>query len=427
MPPRILGRDSHPISRKEIDPCALKVLYRLYRSGHTAYLVGGGVRDLFLNRRPKDFDVVTSARPSQVKKLFRNCRLIGRRFRLAHVHFSGGRLIEVATFRSDPGGDDESDELLVRDDNTFGSPEEDALRRDFTINGLFYDIADFSVIDYVGGVDDLQKGIIRTIRDPWTRFQEDPVRMLRAIKFAARLGFRIEKNTWEAMLDSREAIAKSAPPRVFEDFARLLAEGSSCRSLELLDDSGLLSLIEPHMGEYLAAASRGDMVEDPDGELLFRLLEASDELIGSGRELTRPVVFAAWIFPRVLEAGLLTGGSPDVVVRREALKILPEIGLSRRDTERAQQILLAQRKFRPRSGHKRPSSKSFQTKSYFPESLDLFEIFVKATGHWQEELDHWLEQRQTRKEQTSSSDSKPQKKSGRRRVRRRQTRKGESS
>ena len=170
----VLKRSEHPISRRHIESGALRVLSRLYRAGHTAYLVGGSVRDLFLDRTPKDFDIVTSARPTQVRKLFRNCRLIGRRFRLAHVHFSGSEIVEVATFRCQPEAND-GDPFLVTD-NKFGFPEEDAYRRDFTINGLFYNIADYSVIDYVGGVRDIEKRMIRTINDPWTRFQEDPVR-----------------------------------------------------------------------------------------------------------------------------------------------------------------------------------------------------------------------------------------------------------
>ncbi|MCA9791825.1 MAG: polynucleotide adenylyltransferase PcnB [Candidatus Eremiobacteraeota bacterium] len=422
MPARVIARDKHPISRKDIDPCALKVLYRLYRSGHTAYLVGGGVRDLFLGRIPKDFDVVTSARPSQVKKLFRNCRLIGRRFRLAHVHFSAGRLVEVATFRSDPGGMDESDDLLVREDNTFGTPEEDALRRDFTINGLFYDVADFSVIDYVGGVEDVQRGIVRTIRDPWTRFQEDPIRLLRAIKFAARLGFRIEAKTWDALCESREAITKCAPPRVFEDFARLLEEGSACRSLELLEESGLLGLMEPHLDRYLVEAGRGKMVEDHDGELLFRLLEAADEIRAEGRQLSRAVLFAAWIMPLVLEEGLLSGSNPDAIVRKAAHRVLQPIGVSRRDGERVQQILLAQRRLRPKSKKRASAPKAFHQKSYFGESVDLFELFVKASGHWTEELDYWRSfRRQPRAGRDEPSGESSPRKRKRRRVRRRRT------
>src|ERR1700756_5693495 len=203
--PRVIAREEHTLSRRDIDPDALKVLYRLRQGDHVAYLVGGSVRDLLLARRPKDFDIGTSAHPYQVKKLFRNCWIIGRRFRLAHVRF-GPKVIEVATFRRQvqPGEEIAQDGVPVPDpstpegqhllhhDNTFGSPEEDAFRRDFTINALFYDIATFSVIDYVGGLEDLRAGVVRSIGDPDVRLREDPVRMLRAIALAARLGFTIE-------------------------------------------------------------------------------------------------------------------------------------------------------------------------------------------------------------------------------------------
>src|ERR1043166_885314 len=198
--PVIVPRAQHPISRRDIDPDALKVLYRLHESGYTAYLVGGSVRDLLLSRRPKDFDIGTSAHPYQVKKLFRNCWIIGRRFRLAHVKF-GTKIIEVATFRRQVAAGEEvvtdgvpapdpstpEGEQLIHHDNTFGTPEEDAFRRDFTINALFYDIATFSVIDYVGGLADLRSGIVRSIGDPDVRLREDPVRMIRAIALAGRL------------------------------------------------------------------------------------------------------------------------------------------------------------------------------------------------------------------------------------------------
>ena len=216
--PRIVRREEHSVSRRDIDPDALKVLYRLRQYDHVAYLVGGSVRDLLLGRRPKDFDVGTSAHPYQVKKLFRNCWIIGRRFRLAHVKF-GMKVIEVATFRRQVVAGEEvvadgvpapdpttpEGEQLIHHDNTFGTPEEDAFRRDFTINALFYDIATFSVIDYVGGLEDLRAGIVRSIGDPDVRLNEDPVRMLRAIAIAARLDFTIEPS----LLDGDP----HAPPR----------------------------------------------------------------------------------------------------------------------------------------------------------------------------------------------------------------------
>src|SRR3981081_1268566 len=211
--PTVVARSEHSISRRDIDPDALKVLYRLHEHNYAAYLVGGSVRDLLLGRRPKDFDIGTSAHPHQVKKLFRNCWIIGRRFRLCHVRFGPNKVIEGPTFRrqgqpceeivpeaaSPPAGPGNDDAHVIHRDNTFGTPEEDAFRRDFTINALAYDIATFSIIDYVGGLDDLRAGIVRSIGDPDVRLNEDPVRMLRAIGIAARLDFSIEPSLLRAI------------------------------------------------------------------------------------------------------------------------------------------------------------------------------------------------------------------------------------
>src|SRR5437868_9737898 len=221
--PRVIPRSEHTLSRSDVDPDALKVLYRLRQGEHIAYLVGGSVRDLLLGRRPKDFDIGTSAHPYQVKKLFRNCWIIGRRFRLAHVKF-GTKVIEVATFRRQVQPGEELVEVpgepaagpdghLIHRDNTFGTPEEDAFRRDFTINALFYDIATFSIIDYVGGLPDLHAGVVRAIGDPEVRFREDPVRMMRAVALAARLDFTIDPRSRDAIQVHRQEIARSSPPR----------------------------------------------------------------------------------------------------------------------------------------------------------------------------------------------------------------------
>ena len=225
--PRILERSQHPISRKNISSNALKVLYRLHRKGHQAYLVGGSVRDLMLGLSPKDFDVGTDAAPHEVRRLFRNSRIIGRRFRLVHVVF-GPEVIEVSTFRRDPDPrqqDSEDGELLITSDNVFGTPREDAFRRDFTINALFYDIADFSVIDYVGGIEDLERRIVRVIGDPDVRMQEDPVRMMRACEFAGRLDFGIDRDTQESIQRHRQKLEMASPARLTEEVVQLLRCG----------------------------------------------------------------------------------------------------------------------------------------------------------------------------------------------------------
>jgi len=261
--PVIVPRAEHPISRRDIDADALKVLYRLHESGYTAYLVGGSVRDLLLSRRPKDFDIGTSAHPYQVKKLFRNCWIIGRRFRLAHVRF-GLKAIEVATFRKNipagsegepaeappsPHATDAADaaDLLIKHDNTFGTPEEDAFRRDFTINALFYDVGSFSIIDYVGGLQDLKDGLIRCIGDPNERFQEDPVRMLRAIVMASRLGFRIDDPVVKAIATHRKLMATASPARMIEEYYKILRSGAAEATFRALAEHRLLEPVTPEI------------------------------------------------------------------------------------------------------------------------------------------------------------------------------------
>ena len=251
--PVIYSRSEHCISRANIDPDALKVLYRLSQLGYTAYLVGGGVRDLLMGRKPKDFDVATSATPSEVRRAFRNCFLIGRRFRLAHVRF-GEKIIETATFRQDSQTVGEIIEHAAEgphEDNTFGTPETDAYRRDFTVNGLFYNIEDFSVIDWVGGMKDLEKRVIRTIGDPEIRFREDPVRMMRAIRFSSRLGFKIERKTAAAMKKCHSCILNAAVPRVCEEVFRLFAFGHSAEAFRMMYECGMLGDLLPALSKFL--------------------------------------------------------------------------------------------------------------------------------------------------------------------------------
>jgi poly(A) polymerase len=237
------------LDRAAIDPDADRVVRKLTRAGFKAYLVGGCVRDLLVQRTPKDWDVATSATPNEIKATFRNSRIIGRRFRLAHVFF-GSKIIETSTFRAPPR-EGEEDDLLIRRDNVFGTETEDARRRDFTINGLFYDVEKEEVIDHVHGLADLDAKLMRTIGDPEVRFQEDPVRMLRAVKFAARLDFGFEPATWKALLRWRGEISKCAPPRLLEEIHRLMRGGAARRSFELLVETGSLAVLSPHLAGLL--------------------------------------------------------------------------------------------------------------------------------------------------------------------------------
>ena len=239
--PRIIRREDHPISRKDIDRDSLHVLYKLKDAGHESYLVGGAVRDLFMGKRPKDYDVATDARPNELRRIFRNSRIVGRRFRLVHVFF-GPKNVEVATLRS-AAEPQAHDDLYVDDDNEWGDIESDSFRRDFTINALFYSIRDFALIDYTGGIEDLKAQRIRAIGDAQVRFQEDPVRMLRAIKFAARFGFTIEDHTHNALLDQQAEILKASRHRVTEEIFRILTQANRENGLKLLADYGMLGML----------------------------------------------------------------------------------------------------------------------------------------------------------------------------------------
>jgi len=291
-----IPRSEHAISRSNISEYALKVLHRLHKAGYAAYLVGGGVRDLLLGREPKDFDVATDARPEEVKQLFRNCRLIGRRFRLAHVHF-GREIIEVATFRA--AHDEEGDALtsdsgmLVRD-NVYGSLEDDAWRRDFTVNALYYDIRDFSVVDYAGGVPDLEAGLLRMIGDPQKRFREDPVRMLRAVRFAAKLGFRIEPRCEAAIRELGYLLEEVSNARLFDETLKLFLAGFAVQSYELLRHYDLFQHLFPDTDDCLA--------EEEDHfphTLIVHALENTDRRVDEGQPVTPAFLYAALLWEPV--------------------------------------------------------------------------------------------------------------------------------
>jgi poly(A) polymerase len=261
-----------------IDPDALKIMYRLIHYGYKAYLVGGGVRDLLLHKKPKDFDIATDATPRKVKAIFSNSRIIGRRFKLVHVFFRGNKIVEVATFRdsSDEHEGDESSgdegERKIIGDNRYGSEATDALRRDLTINGLFYDLATFSIIDYVGGVRDLQSGIVRVIGDPDVRFAEDPVRLIRVVRHAARSGFQIDPECRESILRNAHLITESSSMRVFEEVKKDLTCGHFCTILQLLHAHDLLPYLLPEL-----AVDGGRLLRY--GSRFSEALQRSDELV----------------------------------------------------------------------------------------------------------------------------------------------------
>ena len=388
---KTVPRAQHTISRRDIDPDALKVLYRLREADHIAYLVGGSVRDLLLGRRPKDFDIGTSAHPSQIKKLFRNCWIIGRRFRLAHVKF-GPKVIEVATFRRQlaPGEEVVADGVpapdpttnegrhLIHHDNTFGTPEEDAFRRDFTVNALSYNIADFSVIDYVGGLDDLGAKVVRSIGDPEVRIHEDPVRMLRAVALASRLDFAIDPPLEAAIRKHRREIEKSSPPRLIEEYYKILRAGASEKTFRSLHDIGLL---EPLSAELHHRA----------GPQLWQSLAELDAYrlkFGATPEtLTNPILLGSLIVPLGLplrgEHPSQADDSVDKKKKAPALK-LGELPLARGDVERLRQSLMLQRRLRDLSAHPRVQ-RSLTHRSIFREAL----VWLEVHGQAPEAVEHW--------------------------------------
>ena len=281
------------ISEELLDSDAVKVVRRLRRASHHAYLVGGCVRDLLLGIRPKDFDVATSAHPNQVKDTFRNSRLIGRRFRLAHVFFRGGKIIEVSTFRANPLDElqDLPPDLLIRHDNVFGNEEEDARRRDFTINGLFYDVDEGKVVDHVAGKADLAARLVRTIGNPDVRMREDPVRILRAIRFAAKCAFEVEPGTLAAMQTHVEEIPRCAPPRVLEEVMKLLRSGAARRCFELLRQIGALRILLPPVAAYLERHG------PREAERHLRALDALDAHVRVGEIPSDAVLLATLLAP----------------------------------------------------------------------------------------------------------------------------------
>jgi len=390
--PRILDRSEHSISRKRIESNALKVLYRLSRSGYKGYLVGGSVRDLMLGRQPKDFDAATDAKPNQVRRLFRNSRIIGRRFRLVHVFFHDG-IIELATFRRDPDPKEQSSapgDLLITSDNVFGTPRQDAFRRDFTVNALFYDISQYSVIDYVGGIDDLRAGIIRTIGDPEIRFREDPVRMMRACEMAGRLDFTIDGASQAAIKKLSGEIDKAAPARLTEEIVQLLRCGAAGPAMQWMYDLGLLDRVLPEAGVILSARRRGAAEFE-------RLVPAIDELIRRGSDLSDPTLLAALLLPGVLLKRRGIEEESGRRIQRQRLRRLTEevaAPFFARHTVakfKAEAVTLALETFNSLGERRWNVNERIQLarRSSFRDALGLFEIMVEATGEGKSQFEAW--------------------------------------
>lgn len=365
------------LDHSRIDPDAQKVIQRLTRHGFQAYLVGGCVRDLLLDRHPKDFDIATSARPEEVRRLFRNSRVIGRRFRLVHVFFGRGKVIEVATFRRNPtglhdalengngngNGCDDVD-LLIRNDNSFGEAHEDALRRDFTINALFYDFERRQVLDWAEGMKDLERRTIRTIGDPETRFREDPVRILRAIKFAARLDFGIEPEVYDAMAVTRDSLARAARPRLFEEILRLLRGGAAHRSLWLAWEVGALSVLLPELSAFLDDDSE---IEGPAAHAFRSLGEIDRRTQQRGAPLDDIVLFTTLLLEPLEEA--CENQRDRVAAAYDFLDpIIDRLAVPRRMTDAIRRILAAM----PRMAKGKPGR--FARTDLYPLAQEIVEL-----------------------------------------------------
>ena len=405
LPPVILSRDEHNISRNDIDKPALDVLYGLKRAGYDAYLVGGCVRDLLLGLEPKDFDVVTNAEPEQIKAVFkRNCQLIGRRFRLAHVRF-GRTVIEVATFRGQGNGQNRQDYFgrngkksgkarevddtgrLVRD-NVYGTIEEDVWRRDFTVNALYYNIRDYSIVDYTGGLKDIKLGELRLIGDPETRYREDPVRMIRAIRFAAKLGFKIEKHTEKPIMELASLFDDVSNARLFEEVLKLFHSGVAVQVFEKLRHFGLFGYLFPLTEQMLEGESEGF-----PRMLVIEALKSTDERIRSGKTVNPSFLFSAMLWESMQQrkkVHLADGLAPQDAFHAAANDVIDQqikrTAIPKRFTAQMRDIWNLQHRLPKRHGSK---AQKLQEHPRFRAAYDFLGIRVAAGETDLKELFDW--------------------------------------
>ena len=391
----MIPRDQHTISRKDISPNALRVLYRLRDAGFEGYLVGGAVRDLLVGGRPKDFDVATNATPEEVKQLFRNCRLIGRRFRLAHVVF-GREIIEVATFRanSDDGtGDREVENGMLVRDNVYGSIEDDAVRRDFSCNALYYAIEDFSVRDYCGGFEDVQARVMRLIGEPEQRYREDPVRMLRAVRLAAKLGFEIEPATAAPIPHLAGLLADSAPARLFEEVLKLFLSGHAVASFEGLERFGLFAVMFPESAQALRSNRSGAL-----RRVVIEGLRNTDQRVANDEPVSPAFLFALLLWPAfcrdmivLQKQGLAAEEAQRRAADRVTLHQLATIALPRRFSLPMQEIWLLQSRFGSRQ-----RKRVFRTLTHprFRAAFDFLVLRQAGSPEHAEDIAFWREAQQ---------------------------------
>ncbi|MGH8193490.1 MAG: polynucleotide adenylyltransferase PcnB [Woeseiaceae bacterium] len=419
--PKIIPRPSHNVSRAEISKSALKVLYRLHGAGFQAFLVGGSVRDALLGLHPKDFDIATDAHPEELKALFGNCRLIGRRFRLAHIRF-GREIIEVATFRAAAGdaGDPDvahDDEGRILRDNLYGKIEEDVWRRDFSCNALYYNIADFSIWDYVGGVDDIKAKRLVLIGDPHQRLREDPVRMLRAIRFAAKLDFRIDRSVADAIAERRGLLRNVPPARLFDEFLKLFQSGHAAPTFELLREHQLFEQLFPETQDHLER-------DDAYVRFVTSALVSTDQRVAEGKSVTPMFLLGVFLWAPVQsfaehlrtseemsEAEALGIAAQEISARQ-----LARIAIPRRFTAPMRDMLALQPRFANRHGRR---ALKFLEHRRFRAAYDFMMLRSEAGDIDQETADFWTGVQKESADQRLTSFDLPSGGKGRRRPPRR--------
>ncbi len=374
-------RDSHNLRKSDIDPDALKIIHRLNKFGYKAFIVGGGVRDILLGKRPKDFDVATNATPNQIRKMFNNCRIIGKRFKLVHILFRG-KIIEVSTFRSLPEHRKESHkkvkDYLLKKDNVYGSAKEDAARRDFTINSLYFDVRNESIIDYVGGFEDIQNRVLRVIGDPDVSFKEDPVRMLRAVKFSVLLGLGIEKKTKQSIKKNRMEIRKASPARLLEEYNKIFRTWKTSLIFQALAENHLLEIMIPEPFEKDR--------KNPDWPECFletkvgKRLAIIDKLLSEREEMTPCIFYAILSYELVKDAIEGKKGNVAHNVKIALESFCQSMGIPKRDKDKLVKIFTSQTRFLHTEEEKAEQNAFFKKKDYFYDAFMVFKIIAMSLG-----------------------------------------------
>lgn len=426
---QIIPREQHSISRQQISENALKVLYRLNNSGHEAYLVGGGVRDILLGLQPKDFDVVTDATPEQVKALFRNCRLVGRRFRLAHILF-GREIIEVATMRGHPDQEEISQGIARRDDNgmilrdnVWGTIEEDAERRDFSVNALYYSVKDFSLHAFAGGLDAIKQRRLALIGDPERRYREDPVRMLRAVRFTTKLKMKIAPETERPIYDLASQLASIPAARLFEECNKLFLAGHAAENLRLLRQYGLFQALFPQLAQHLSGDAGA-----PDERFLHQALTNTDQRVAEGKSVTPAFLYGALMWPLVeqlaqnleLESGLKSHEAFQVACSEALDNQQQRVAIPRRFSTLIREIWQLQQRLPKRAGRR---AERLMENPRFRAAYDFLMLRADIEGGKLQELaDWWRDYQQanpTKRQTMSYNDRPPRRRRSRRSPRRR--------